>query len=545
MLYLYGHLGIDAQVIANEREEVGEARLREVPAFFSIPLTFELHNDSLLVYVEMANIRSADKFILEQVNFLRMFGASTRRDDGYIFLPDGSGSIIENREPSRFMLTTSLPFYGADFGKLFSIVTDIPLDTTLPVFGIKRNNVSVFAIAEHGESHGGVAAEKYNDAVEYNMVYPWFIYFDSDSATRRGTTLTRQETLEPYNTKFVVRYNFLYDDDSTYSGWARFYQNYLVKTGVLDRREGVDRLPLDIELIGSINKDINILGIPIESEYAITTFKQAEKIMDLLKKEGISNVNLMYTGAMNGGLNFRSPNRISFQSELGGLRGFNNLYSDIRDMDYNMYNQVDFTRIYKNGHGLRAGMGSTDTSRHLNKQTAALSIYWPGDGNRMHQSFSAIVNPLVYDSVAENFIRNYEKVDSNNIYLTTIGSLLNSNFNENMEVTREESKLLTTELLQKLKDAGYNMKLDSGNAYTLKYADSLTNVPTNSSNRRLESYPIPFVGMVLKGYIPFTTEAINRSSNMGRTFLEAVESGAGLHYLLIYANYEQYLLSAI
>lgn len=42
--------------------------------------------------------------------------------------------------------------------------------------------------------------------------------------------------------------------------------------------------------------------------------------------------------------------------------------------------------------------------------------------------------------------------------------------------------------------------------------------------------------MVLKGYVPFTCKSINQSPNADIAVLRAVESGAGLNYLLIYDN---------
>jgi hypothetical protein len=138
--------------------------------------------------------------------------------------------------------------------------------------------------------------------------------------------------------------------------------------------------------------------------------------------------------------------------------------------------------------------------------------------------------------MATNFIIDYERVDSRNLYLASLGSVLNSNFHEEMEVNRADTALLTRDLLQRFSDEGFNIMMDSGNAFVLEFADRLINVPTSSSGQRIESFSVPFVGMVLSGYIPFTGEAINRSGNMHRSLLEAIESGAGLHYTLIYAN---------
>jgi hypothetical protein len=552
LLMLYGLLEIGPDELKAEEDIMGRVTPGGNNAFFRIPLTYELDGSSILMYVNTEDIHQSEGFTLDRININRTWGATLSIDDGYLFIPDGSGAIIRNDEPVRSMSRMTLPFFGPDFGKFFSRSVDIPIDSTLPVFGTKRNDIGMFAIAEHSPALGGINVEVsgnpvYNEFgqrtsifsghIPYNMVYPYLMFHDYDAYSMRGVTTTRMFAQAPYETQFMVRYNILYDDWAHYPAWARYYQMYLERTGAISRATDKDNpVPLDICLIGSISKTINTFGIPWSREYPVTKFSQAEHIMGLIRQAGIENANVVYTGAMNGGVDFRSPNRVSFQSELGGLSGFNELYTSVNSQGFNLYNEVDFAQVYSRGNGLAIGVARSDTSRNLRKYTAVRTQYWPSTQTTAFWGWSALVNPLIYNSVASNFISDYRRVDSSNLYLATLGSMLSSNFNEYMEVNRSETILLTRDLLDTMRDEGFNIKLDSGNSYVLEYADSLINVSTASSNRRLISYSVPFVGMVLKGYIPFTGEAINRSGNMHKSLLEAVESGAGLNYSLIYEN---------
>lgn len=134
------------------------------------------------------------------------------------------------------------------------------------------------------------------------------------------------------------------------------------------------------------------------------------------------------------------------------------------------------------------------------------------------------------------FLKDFAKVGSQKLYLESVGAYLNGNYSAKEGVTRQTAQYLTRQMLSQITEAGYELKLDVGNDYVLPYANSLVNVPTSSSHQRVESYSVPFVGMVLKGYIPFTCSSINQSANADKALLEAIESGAGLNYLLIYDN---------
>jgi hypothetical protein len=322
--------------------------------------------------------------------------------------------------------------------------------------------------------------------------------------------------------------------DATYSGMARYYRKYLEQKGYIQKdTEQTKKLALDVQMIGSILKTENYIGIPIEKDYAVTTFDNANTIMKQLNSNKVDKADVLYSGIANGGLNFKSVAKIKLQKELGGLAGFKTLESQLKEMGYELYSDIDFTKIYEKGNGVSQ---KEDVSKYLSKNTVYISEANPATGIKSYQGASYLVNPMLYDEVVTSFMNEFEKTGSRKLYLSSIGAYLNGNYSSKAGVTRETSLTLTKALLQKLKDNQYKMKLDCGNDYVLPFAESLTNVATTSSHQRIESYSIPFVGMVLKGYVPYTGRAINQANNSEKAILEAVESGAGLNYLLMYKD---------
>ena len=76
--------------------------------------------------------------------------------------------------------------------------------------------------------------------------------------------------------------------------------------------------------------------------------------------------------------------------------------------------------------------------------------------------------------------------------------------------------------------------VDGGNVYALQYADHILNIATDSSHYRYSSYTIPFVGMILHGYISYAGSPLNYAGNANYDALRSIESGAAPFYILAY-----------
>lgn len=533
ILEVYTLLGIDENVKAAENEKLGENAANVKPAYFKIPVCYSLSGGDLLVSLDLRNIEVGEGYHLTKVELMKCFGASTEKQDGYIFYPDGSGAIIENDIDSNSMNRVVVPFYGEDQAVMLSEGTSDSIKSTFPVFGIKADDHAFFAIVENGAAVGGMTAQVRSAYLNYNIAYPYFDYSIVDDFGIQGVDLAFYQNVADVDC--TVRYHFLNGEESDYNGMAQYYQQYLVNTGSLVRRENNDTSwGLDVEMIGSIQKTINNFGIPIDSDFTITTFEQAQEIMDILHGDGITDVDVIYSGMANGGMEQMALNRFEVQKGLGGLKGYQALEANLMSQGDTLYMGLDPAGIYERGNGIRK---TEDVSKYLTKSSVVVGEEQiiPGVSSD-YATADWLINPLRYGTVMSNFIDAHAKTGSKKLYLESFGAYLNGNYSAKEGVTRQTAQALVTQALEQLVNAGYALKLDVGNDYVLRYADSLVNVPTTSSHQRMESYSIPFVGMVLKGYVPFTCKSINQSPNADIAVLRAVESGAGLNYLLIYDN---------
>ena len=80
---------------------------------------------------------------------------------------------------------------------------------------------------------------------------------------------------------------------------------------------------------------------------------------------------------------------------------------------------------------------------------------------------------------------------------------------------------------------------DSANAYAWGYIDHMVNAATDSSRYTKASNSVPFLGVVLHGYVQFAGTPMNMEGNVGHAMLKAIENGSGIYFLLSYSNTEK------
>lgn len=539
-------LGINDKYIEAETSKLGgDANSTPNDPYFEIPLKYELQGRDLLVTVDTEKVVRADGYKLTRISLLKSFGASDDSNNGYTFVPDRSGAIIEDVETNQSVASIEIPFYGMDFGKEKATSEKIDPYAAFPVFGRYDGTRAVFGVVESGEAIGGVVAQTISAESPYNIVYPWLNFYEQDlqnvyalknqnskSDDITGTNYVYMKSTPKCN--YTVRYHFLYGDNATYSGMASYYQKYLLKTGALSENKNSDGLCLDLNVIGAITKKEIKLGIPVESVVAASRFEDVQSYAENLKKSGISNLNVMYLGAVNGGLDFKIPTKYKLEKSLGNNDDYNSLISNLTSSGYNFLPAIDFTRVYNKGNGLKS---NTQISRYINQKVSYYSDYVSSDHSRDDERLAYIINPNAYSTITDKLLKALNSAtEVKTLYMPSIASYLSGNYDDKYQINREQAKYLSQQSLEKLTEAGYELVFDGANAYALKYAKSISEVPVDYGNYSIESYAIPFIGMVLHGYMDYTGPQLNQQSNYKKTLLQTIESGAGLNYVVMTEN---------
>lgn len=529
-------LGIDEK-FTTEQEQLAKVKPKSSQKdsmFFEIPVQYKLDGRDLIAGIDLSKIQKSKSYYLTKIWLLGAFGASKNTQDGYMFIPDGSGAVINNNVTGVYPNTLDINFYGNDFAKDVEYANDIDTYSSLPVFGIKAGNKAVFGIVEQGDALGGVTAETSNADIGsvYNTLSPWTGYNAQDIASGdvADNNVLHNYAKRTPKTSFSVRYHFLYGAQSTYSGMAQYYQKYLVQNKLLSKQEIKNNLYVNFDFMGAVQTQKFVAGLPRNVLEALSNYSDIQKVMEQFYKSGLSNNHIVLRDAINGGADYKIPTKVKLEKVLGDQSQLNGLIALANKNGNAVDIAVDFTNVYKSGNGIKSNV---QISNYINKQFAYVSDFFPSNDTQDLSDYPYIISPRAYSEIVGKFVNAYQVNNNKCISAESIASFLSSNFSEKYGLSREESKILTEKALQTLVEKGFKITVDGGNEYALKYATAVNDIPVDYNSYSLENYAVPFVGMVLHGYINYTGPQLNQQGNYQKAILQTVESGAGLNYVLM------------
>ena len=421
------------------------------------------------------------------------------------------------------------------------------------------------AIIESGESlakietyHGG-SVHDYNHVQNYFNPKPKDSYDIADSISVTSSSSWTVVSNRKYTGSLRIRYVFLTDEEkaaeakindpaftyyeTTWLGMAEAYRDYLIEKGTLQKLTENDveaDIPLYLEVFGAMETQQTIMTIPVMVMTPLTTFDNVYSIYEDLYDNGIKNINFRLTGFANGGMYSTIPSSLKWEKAVGGAKGFRELLekfaavNESGDANVQLYPDFDFAYTQMNtlfdSFILNRDAVKTIDNRYtsLRQYSATLQGYIS-----FHQ---LAVSPSRYSHFYEKLLKNYSKYDITNMSVSTLGTALNSDFDEDDPYNREDNKEYTIDAFADLKKAGYNLMTDGGNAYSWAYVDHILNVSLDSSRFVKSAASVPFIGAVLHGYVQFAGTPLNEESNTAHALLKAIENGAGMYFVLSYQN---------
>ncbi len=565
-------------MFADEKEAGYVQPVSHIPVV-RLALEYTLNADGTLNVSLPANSIIFDEsyFTLDYVKVLPYFGAGKRYEnkaaaeetayDGYLFYPDGSGMVLDFADfrTETFKLTKTV--YGIDSGySSLSETTDYRGESiTMPVYGIvnevKRESGSdetvlngFLAILEDGASMSDLTYATSSDHA-FLSVYPTYTPYPKDvynlsstlsvSGLSKYTIVSDSRYTGSYNTRIVMLTDPALKDkaapeqyyEASYVGMANYYRNYLLKEkGVLEAIDDLKKdIPLYIESFGAMDIMGRFLTFPVTKSIPLTTFDDVQTMYKELSALGVTNVNFRLSGFANGGMNATYPVKSRWERACGGASDFKKLLAASKaqtgDNNFGIYPEFDFMYLNNqesfDGMSMKGNVACMVDNRYASKKVLSSML------TEFTKIRSFVISADALSDLYAKFEKKYGKYNVTGISVSTMGSDLNSNFDKKNSINREDSKNYIVSMLGKMSE-DYRVMLDGGNAYTLKYASHILNIATDSSHYRYSSYPVPFVGMILHGYVSYAGAPLNYAGNSQYDALRSIESGAAPYYILAY-----------
>ena len=508
--------------------------------YFIVPLEYRLEDDGVIVSVPTSKIEEYGEAKIYRIQLLRYMGAGGQDEKGYIVVPNGSGSIINFNNGKINAAEYSQYVYGMDPLADGWTQTEYTEKARLALFGICREDSSILATIEEGETLAAITAGISGKYSSYNYAYTSFMLRIYDVLSIFGSTGSSADLPivvdNLYECNLSVKYTFLTKEYSGFSGMANYYRQHLLDEGVLTLKNGNEDVPFYYDVIGGVKETAYVLGTQYLTVNPVTTFKEAGDISDDLYAEGIENQVMNFQGWFNGGYYHDVTDKIRILRKLGGKSGLENLSKKVEDNGGFFYGDTALQKVtyiskrYSEYHETSKYYGAGYYAWFANVSPTTL-VKLSTLGYR--ETGYYLVSPKFLPRYVNGLIKGISKLDINGISLRDLGDTLHSDHKRTNIINREEALDIVLAQFDKLAAKGKRFLINGGNEYSFKYASDIINAPISDNSFFIIDESIPLYQMIIHGSIDYAGGIINYYDDMDRADLKLklIEYGASPHYL--------------
>lgn len=509
----------------------------------TIALEYKLTDTGLRVTMPSDLIEESAGASIANVEILKFFGAQGVEEDGYMLVPNGSGSLIYfNNEKRTDSYTQNI--YDLDIPSKGYISTEYREIARLPVFGIKYQEGGIFAVIHSGDSVSQIKADVAERINSYNYVYPVVALRGHELLSMFGTSGSAADLpvieRELYDISFSIDYTLIPGEDVTYSDMAAFYRNKLQKEGLMTQYEEMENIPFYLDLIGGIQKQREVMGVPYTSMEPMTSFAEAQTIINNLTEREVDNIRINYLGWFNGGYYHDAPAKIRDVRKLGSISEMEQLKNAVEKSGGKLYGDVAFQKVSQESRNYSLELesakyysGMAVVRGKVNPQTVRETSSLGYD-----EAIYSILSPKFLNRYVGEFADNVKDYPLSGVALRDLGDVLSSDKKRTELIHRESAKQLVDQAFSQLADTEKSLMVSGGNVYSLAYAEDLISVPMKGADFYIIDEHIPFYQMIVNGSIPYTGDPVNLIGELDHSglLLDLIETGSSPRYIFSYAD---------
>lgn len=503
---------------------------------FTVPIDITIDKEGMVATVDCKYIEEPEESKITDLNVLKGF-AATDSEEGYILVPDGSGALFDL--VSEDANTYSMCLYGADQAITAPVKDGYKMQSIMPVFGISDSRQAVFAVIEKGAAVSNVVMQSRSRLTPLACVQTQITVNEQDYQDYGSLKTNPSGLVLPADrpeAEVSIRYFLMNEENVQYSQMARLYQEYLEGRGLIRRQDGKEKTPFYVEMPGCAQIPDSVAGIPYTKDYPLTSYEDAKEILGMFLDRGVEGAKLRYTGWANDGLHNSVYDGIRFIGSLGSKGEFRELLDYAAQQGVEVFLDAKFDAVYEDKR-FDGFQYSRDASRQLDHKVAVYGPYQPATLRQQKHGNYYVVSPGKLMQFATSFFKDWEKNKIvSGISLGTLGKALSSDYKVGSTLTREKAEECSREVFALAKEYGGALLVEAGNAYSWEYASDIVNLPTGGSERYSQREAVPFVQMVLHGYIDYAAMPLNQACDLNYEMLKAVETGSGLYVQMMYAE---------
>ncbi len=511
---------------------------------------FELTDKSLHVYVDTKEIvekdnESATGKVLTKLLFCPYMGAASTVNadgspvEGYMIIPDGGGAVINYNNGKTNYASYQQRVYGTDYTAVPLNAPRVTEQAYLPVLATVEGNSGLVMVASEGEANVWANAQVSGQNKQaYNNCYFMFETRSTDEFFMSGTDSNKITVFEKYGIKtdrFGIEYFPIEDSEGVnYADCAEVYRNYLVDSRGLTQKAEANDADLYIDTYGGVMKEESIIGIPVVLKKKLTTFSQASTIIEELNKAGAENIVMNYNDWTDKSI----KQQVSTKAKASGKLGSNKDFLGLNNDKTKVYGSVNNFTMKKGSWGYSQ---LSNTAIRVSSAYSRQSEYSPAFGVAISGVSPALIAPNTYVKIFDQTLKSFSDAGITNIGYGDWSYKLVSDYSKKNGSSRNDTMNKIVDGYKAAVDGGETIIAEGANSYVLPYVSAVTDIPVYSSAFNITDCDIPFYQMVIHGYVPFSTKAINASSNTDLTFMRALAAGSNVNYDMIYEDADELL----
>ncbi len=497
---------------------------------FNVSIIYRLDGDKLIAEVPLKDIEYRKKYPVYNITMLPYFGAGNGSAEGFMLVPEGSGAVINYNNGKAGNGTYYANLYGWDYAQERKALVH-ETEAAFNAFGVSNENGAFLCTIDGGAAYAAVQAYVSGVSNNYNVVnteYNILHRNNYDVSTRTTATMYVYEENLP-DESLIQTYHFLGKNECDYVDMAMEYRDYFLEK-YPDTFTEVDtkNVPVNVEIVGAIDKVKQVFGVPTQKPHKLTTFDEASNIVSELKAAGVDNLSVKLSGWMNDGYEHTILKDVKVLSELGGKKGLTNFIDTAKSTGTTVY--LDGVTAYAYNSGVTDGfMQTRDAAKFVSKQRAKLWKYSTIFYEQMKwQNEYFLLKGEEVNQMADNLVAAADKYGAG-VSFRDYGSDLSADYNRKALFTRESVMKTQSDKLKEYQQSRPVM-VNKGHDYAIAYADLVTNLDLTGINYTIIDKSVPFYELAIHGYVNYTGEPINLTQNYEDELLASAEYGAGLSF---------------
>ncbi|MBS3988064.1 MAG: hypothetical protein KGZ38_08895 [Erysipelothrix sp.] len=440
----------------------------------------------------------------ETIHLYPFFGATKGGSvPGYLFIPDGSGALIRFNDTTKATSMFTGRYYGNDLGMIggsgydYTINPVYPL--TLPVLGAVHgvHQNAYLLVVESGAQYARLRAHPAGITTQFNFIYNSFIYNESffQAVNRAGAGVTAIQK-ETNDFDIIMHYRFLNGKEADYVGMASSYRNFMIdKDQLKDLTHDEHPMEIRLEFLMGEKKRFLFWDVSVP----MTTFDHLNTILDDLHGEDVRGIQSILYGWQSLGASSTAPTTFKVESQLGSINTLSNINQNLLDHQGALQLYLDPQSAIRGarGYSQRSDLAMSITNQNIigHHRTKVNYYFNLPQMNQRLVGFSQSIKDLPHVELA----------------LDVIGNTLYSDFKRSNQMNRESMKHLIIDLFNQVDRP---MSFYAPNDYAFAYTKNYYDTPISNSGYLFTTDSVPFISLVLTGYVNLFSTPLNFSSDL-------------------------------